>query len=109
MKLFCIYLDYLNQDKCNYCGRCQKACPTEAWDGESGYIVSFGGLFGNQICKGESFLPIVKDKETLFKITDATIEFFKENAKPSERFKLTLDRVGWDKFKDYIMEVYNNG
>lgn len=99
----------LNQDKCNYCGRCQKACPTEAWDGESGYIVSFGGLFGNQICKGESFLPIVKDKETLFKITDATIEFFKENAKPSERFKLTLDRVGWDKFKDYIMEVYNNG
>lgn len=97
----------LNADKCNFCGRCKKACPTGAWEGEGGYIVSFGGLFGNKISKGESFLPLIKDKEVLFKITDATIKFFEENAKPSERFKFTLDRVGKDKFKEYILEVYN--
>ncbi|MFR0781423.1 MAG: hypothetical protein ACLSHP_00205 [Coprococcus sp.] len=28
---------------------CVKACPTDAWDAKSGYLVSFGGLFGNQI------------------------------------------------------------
>ena len=38
-----------DRSKCNHCGRCVKACPTDVWKGESGYIVSFGGLFGNQI------------------------------------------------------------
>ena len=34
----------IDRTKCNNCGRCVKACPTEAWEGQSGYIVSFGGL-----------------------------------------------------------------
>lgn len=41
------------------------------------------------------------------KICDAAIEFFAENAKPSERFKYTIDRVGKDKFEKKILEVYN--
>ena len=43
------------------------------------------------------------------KVCDAAIEFFAENAKAGERFKFTLDRVGYDKFKERILEVYNNG
>ena len=43
---------------------------------ESGYIVSFGGLFGNKIYKGEQIVPIIRDKETLFRVTDAAISFF---------------------------------
>lgn len=93
--------------KCNFCGRCFKACPTEAWDTVHGYIVSFGGLFGNSINKGEAMIPFIEDKEKLMEICDAAIEFFAENAKPGERFKFTLDRVGKDKFVDKIMEVYN--
>lgn len=65
----------LDTSKCNYCGRCAKACPTDAWKGESGYLVSFGGLFGNQICKGESFLPVITSEEQLFRVTDAAIQF----------------------------------
>ena len=49
----------LDTDKCNYCGRCAKACPTDAWKGETGYLVSFGGLFGNTIHRGEELLPVV--------------------------------------------------
>lgn len=93
--------------KCNFCGRCFKACPTEAWDTVHGYIVSFGGLFGNSISKGEAIIPFIEDKEKLMEICDAAIEFFAENAKPGERFKFTLDRVGRDKFNEKIMEVYN--
>ena len=37
----------VEESKCNYCGRCAKACPTDAWDVTTGYLVSFGGLFGN--------------------------------------------------------------
>ena len=77
----------LDADKCNYCGRCEKACPTDAWKGETGYIVSFGGLFGNTIHKGEEMLPVVKSEEQLFRITDAA--------------------VGKDKFEKVIKEAYN--
>ena len=94
------------RDQCNYCGRCVKSCPTDAWEGNSGYLVSFGGLFGNQIYKGEQLLPIVHDKETLFRVTDAAIDFFRDHANPGERFRLTLQRVGEEEFRKKIREAY---
>ena len=97
----------LTEDKCNYCGRCAKACPTDAWETQTGYLVSFGGLFGNRIHKGEELLPVITSEETLFRVTDAAIQFFDDNAKPSERFRYTIERVGIDKFKEAIKEAYN--
>lgn len=97
----------VDNEKCNYCGRCCKACPTYAWDTIHGYIVSFGGLFGNQINKGEPIIPFIEDKEKLFKVCDAAITFFDENANPSERFKFTIDRVGKEIFEQVILEAYN--
>lgn len=99
----------LDESKCNYCGRCSKACPTDAWDTQTGYLVSFGGLFGNRIHKGEELLPVITSEETLFRVTDAAIQFFDDNANPSERFQYTIERVGIDKFKEVIKEAYNNG
>ena len=97
----------LTEEKCNYCGRCAKACPTDAWETQTGYLVSFGGLFGNRIHKGEELLPVITSEETLFRVTDAAIQFFDDNAKPSERFRYTIERVGIDKFKEAIKEAYN--
>lgn len=96
----------LNAEKCNNCGRCVKSCPTGAWKGESGYIVSFGGLFGNKIYRGEQIVPIIKDKETLFRVTDAAINWFEKNAKSSERFRFTLQRVGEESFREDIKKAY---
>jgi dissimilatory sulfite reductase (desulfoviridin) alpha/beta subunit len=73
----------------------------------NGYIVSFGGLFGNSISKGNTIIPFIADKEKLMEICDAAIQFFAENANAGERFKFTLDRVGWDKFEERIQEVYH--
>lgn len=98
----------LDSEKCNFCGRCFKACPTEAWDTVHGYIVSFGGLFGNNINKGETIIPFIEDKEKLMAICDSAIHFFEENANAGERFKFTIDRVGEDKFKKKILEAYND-
>lgn len=97
----------IDKDKCNYCGRCEKACPTGAWKGESGYIVSFGGLFGNRVHKGEELVPVIKSEEQLFRVTDAAIQFFDDNAKPSERFRMTIERVGVDKLKEVLKEAYD--
>ena len=97
----------LDKDKCNYCGRCVKACPTEAWKGTPGYLVSFGGLFGNRVYKGENYLPVITSEEKLFAVTDAAIQFFDDNANPGERFRATLERVGLDEFKKVIKEAYD--
>lgn len=97
----------VDSDKCNFCGRCYKACPTEAWDTIHGYIVSFGGLFGNKINKGETVIPFIEDKEKLLKICDTAIQFFERNAKSGERFKFTIDRVGKEEFEKEILEAYN--
>lgn len=92
----------IDQDKCNYCGRCAFSCPTDAYDTVPGYLLSFGGLFGNKINKGFAIIPFIEDKETLFRVCDAALQFFKENANPSERFKFTIDRVGREKFDEVI-------
>ena len=96
----------LDESKCNKCARCVKSCPTDAWEGTPGYIVSFGGTFGNFVYKGEELVPIIKDKETLFRVTDAAIEFFEENAKPSERFRKTLERIGDEGLKEKVLAAY---
>lgn len=97
----------LEENACNHCGRCVKSCPVDAWEGTPGYLVSFGGTFGNHIGKGEELLPLVPDRETLFRVTDAAFNFFAEYAKPGERFRFTCDRVGWDKLKERIEEAYH--
>ena len=97
----------IDAQKCNYCGRCVKACPTDAWDAKSGYLVSFGGLFGNRIHKGEEILPVIESEEDLFRVTDAAIQFFDDNANPSERFRFTIERVGEDKFIEKMKEAYH--
>lgn len=97
----------LDESKCNHCARCVKSCPTDAWEGKSGYIVSFGGTFGNFVYKGEELLPMIEDKETLFRVTDAAIDYFQDNAKPSERFRKTLERLGEEGLKEKLLEAYN--
>lgn len=96
----------LDASKCNNCARCVKSCPTDAWKGTPGYIVSFGGTFGNFVYKGEELVPIIKDKETLFRVTDAAIEYFEQNAKPSERFRKTLERLGDDGLREAVSAAY---
>ncbi|MBR1529232.1 MAG: 4Fe-4S binding protein [Oscillospiraceae bacterium] len=100
-----IMIDYR---KCNFCGRCAKSCPVNSWDVTRGYVVTFGGLFGNHINKGRAVIPFIADKEKLLKICDTAIQFFDDHANPGERFKFTIDRVGWDEFRKTISEAYES-
>ena len=97
----------LEEEKCSNCGRCVKSCPTDAWKGTPGFQVSFGGTFGNHISEGKTLIPIVKSEEQLYRVTDAAIQFFDDNAKPGERFKFTIDRVGVDKLQKVLKEAYD--
>lgn len=94
----------LDESKCVYCGRCIKSCPVDAWQGECGFVISFGGLYGNRIAVGKNFLPIVFDENKLYEIVDVALNFFEKNAKAGERFRNTLDRVGWENFVREVEE-----
>jgi dissimilatory sulfite reductase (desulfoviridin) alpha/beta subunit len=93
------------ESSCNYCGRCVKSCPTEAWEGESGFILSFGGRFGNTIAVGSQLLPIIFSTKKLFEVIDSTLAFFQKYGKQGERFGKTLERVGWDLLQQDLEEV----
>lgn len=90
---------------CVYCGKCVKSCPSDAWVGKNGYILSFGGMFGNEIRKGQRLLPILFEKDRLFRVVDAAIRFFESHGKGGERFALTLERVGSDELKKQLEET----
>jgi dissimilatory sulfite reductase (desulfoviridin) alpha/beta subunit len=98
----------LDKGRCNYCGRCVKSCPTDAWKGTPGYILSFGGLFGNRIAKGEEVTPIIASREELFRVADAALDFFAKYAAPGERFRAAIERKGWDFFKGEMEAVFMN-
>lgn len=98
----------IDQKKCNYCGRCAFSCPTDAYDTVPGYLLSFGGLFGNKISKGTPIIPFIEDQETLFRVCDAALGFFKDNANPGERFRFTIDRIGQEKLDEAIWKAYEN-
>ena len=99
----------IDESLCNYCGRCTKSCPSGAYEETHGYVVSFGGTFGNQISRGEVIIPFIEDREKLFAVCDAAIGFFDQNAKAGERFRVTIDRIGKDVFGQVIREAYDGG
>lgn len=88
---------------CTSCGKCVKCCPKGSWSGKPGYLVFFGGIFGNTINVGRSLLPVIHQKTMLLRIVGAALAFFAEHGKAKERFAFTLERVGWEKFVEYLV------
>jgi dissimilatory sulfite reductase (desulfoviridin) alpha/beta subunit len=95
------------QAGCAYCGTCVKSCPSGAWEGKGGYILSFGGMFGNDIKEGIRLLPIVFNKDQVFKAADAAVRFFKTHGKAGERMGKTINQVGAAPLKKELEEAMN--
>jgi dissimilatory sulfite reductase (desulfoviridin) alpha/beta subunit len=96
----------MDEKLCNNCGRCAKACPTGAWKGEPGYLLSFGGTFGNRIAQGRQILPPLKDTEAFFRVADAALDFFDQHGKAGDRFLAAIERAGWDVFEKIIARAF---
>ncbi|GHV81599.1 hypothetical protein AGMMS49991_01570 [Spirochaetia bacterium] len=93
------------EDVCVYCGKCVKSCPTNAWTGKNGYVLSFGGMFGNDIKEGFRLLPIIFEKDQVFKAADAVIDFYRTHGNAGERLGKTIERVGLEVLKKQLEEA----
>lgn len=96
----------LDDSKCSYCGRCAKSCPVDAYEEHPGFLLSFGGTFGNHIRRGNMIVPFVSKKETLIAIADATIQFFDDHGHKGDRVQFCIDREGQEVFNKVIHDVY---
>jgi dissimilatory sulfite reductase (desulfoviridin) alpha/beta subunit len=94
-----------NKEGCVYCGKCVKSCPSGAWEGRGGYILSFGGMFGNTIKEGLRLLPFIFDKEKVFRAADAAIQFYRAHGKAGERMGKTIGRIGTEVIKKDLEEA----
>lgn len=93
------------QNNCINCGKCVKSCPLGAWHGKSGFLIYFGGTLGNQIATGKQYLPLIFEETELFRLIDATLAFFAEYGNPRERFRQTIERVGWELLEKELLNT----
>jgi dissimilatory sulfite reductase (desulfoviridin) alpha/beta subunit len=52
-------------------------------------------------------LPIIRDRETVFRVMDAALAFFEKHGKPGERSRVVITRIGWNKFKKEMEAAYS--
>ncbi|WP_340818721.1 4Fe-4S binding protein [Methanolobus sp. WCC4] len=96
-------LEY-DREKCILCGQCRLICPKNAWAvSKEGYTIYVGGKVGRYPRFGTKLIELV-DEDTLFSIIKKSIEFFRNEATPGERFGDTIQRVGFEEFRTFVLE-----
>lgn len=84
----------IDTDKCNNCGLCVENCHFDAIpDGKVGYKVYVGGRWGKAVRRGDELETIFTYDEIL-DVVEKTILLYKKEGQNSERFGLTVERLG---------------
>lgn len=99
--------------KCISCGRCVHlgndgnidVCPFGAVKPviRGGYDIAIGGHWGKSGDKGESIGVIAKSEDEVIGILTKTLEYFRDNGTPGERFANLIKRVGLEEVKKAIL------
>jgi anaerobic sulfite reductase subunit C len=91
-------------DKCVNCGKCVQVCTKKDWEGKNGFLVYFGGTFGNRILIGQRILPIVFSDEDVITLVLKALKFYQDKGNKGERFGFMLEREGMNTLKDALLE-----
>ncbi len=94
----------VNTDVCNHCGRCIPSCKFGALSIEKqGYRIFLGGRWGKKVARGIPFAKIFETEQDVLDTVEKTINFYKENGTPGERFADTIARIGFENVEKSIL------
>jgi anaerobic sulfite reductase subunit C len=94
-------------NKCIWCSDCIRACPTESWQVKrKGHIVRIGGKHGRHPIVARPIAAFITDDQVP-DVIEKTIEWYNTNGVKGERIGNTLKRVGLDKYKDFMKEIFS--
>lgn len=93
----------IDKDKCNNCGLCIDKCHFDAIEGgREGLKVILGGKWGKLSRPGTPIKGIYSIEEVK-EILEKTILLYREQGKTGERFGDMIDRIGFEKIEDEIL------
>ncbi|MBQ0058750.1 MAG: 4Fe-4S binding protein [Lachnospiraceae bacterium] len=88
---------FVDQSACNHCGRCIGKCPFGAiTEKATGYKVCIGGRWGKKTAHGRTLNKFFESEEEIIALLERTLNFFKEEGIPGERFADTINRLGFE-------------
>ncbi len=92
-----------DDDKCIYCGDCISSCPTDAWvKKRTGLAAYAGGRWGRHPELGKLVAEFLTAEEASALIRKS-LAFYKSSGKRGERLGVTINRIGFDKFKEHVL------
>lgn len=91
-------------DECNNCGKCIGTCHFDAIpDGEQGYQVSIGGMWGKRTQPAMPINKLYKTKEEVFEVIEKMILLYREQGQTGERVAHFLNRVGFENVEAQLL------
>ena len=94
----------INKEICNSCGRCKAKCPFSVFEGGvPAYKVYIGGRWGKKCARGIALRKVFTSIDELFLVVEKSILFFKSYGIAGERFRDTIDRIGFDEAERIIL------
>lgn len=94
----------INAEVCNHCGRCIPSCKIGALSlKQQGYRIFIGGRWGKKVARGIPFNKIFETQQEVLDTVEKTINFYKDNGTPGERFADTIARVGFENVEKSIL------
>ena len=91
-------------DDCNNCGKCIGTCNFDAIpDGDKGYKVFIGGMWGKRVNPGVPINKIFKTKEEVFEIIEKMILLYREQGQTGERVAQTVNRIGFENVEAQLL------
>ena len=97
-------------DQCKNCGKCIGKCHFDAIpDGQQGYQISIGGMWGKRTQAAKPLNKLFKTPEEVYDIIEKMILLYREQGQTGERVAQTVNRIGFKNIEaqllsDEIME-----
>ena len=94
----------INKEICNSCGRCKSKCPFGVFEGGTpAYKVYIGGRWGKKCARGIPLSKVFTSVEELLLMVEKTILLFKSYGISGERFRDTIERIGFDEAERILL------